>query len=851
MDAYGRGQMAEPMDSSFPPGGMDQYGRGGSWQQQPDMYFGPPDGSASPAGYSQDANASVAGGNNPNMSYQRYTEKPIGPIDPETGIAPRRLTDCVCAVLFVLYVFGMILLVIVVKNKTIDGHRYSDVRRLTHGMDYTARLCGVDEGVEDKPFVFWCRSNPVEWWAPSALDLWNPACVKECPHVNGSHSPVACLYPEQKYFCSSEPGAKCKIPGGQFGNVVNFHVQSQQSIVYTNPYNTLPVGGRYCLPVNITLRQDILRGPLNAGVRAFGSFQDCWGVLFFSVVLTVIFSYFYLLAMEECAKFLVYGFLGTALAAFGISGTFLLVTALPFPQVRDLNPLFASHTELEAMVMTCGMGFLLVTTSCAFSGTITHVAQYWGQIRELMRASTECFTAMRSMLIPPLLEALWKFFMAWILMANFLSLVSVGWYDDHRTEIDGQRFKGLNARFYFDWSLTPWILFYIYGAVWIMELCTAFGQFLVAFSVISWYFMKKEGSNKTGVPPLPPLHGTMDGLVYHFGSLCLGAAIVPWVRPIRVFNWVLDESFPSAKAECCGPLHFLTGLCQCIGSTFGACSDTCRRHLTPGCCQRKGCAYKYTKNVYSDIIIRSQHFLPGAERSSIIIKNHKSCQKYMMALTIITVIGVITVGSISAIMTYIIILRTPSLSSPTSSSFIPSPIAVSLFAFWLSGTVSYGFTSLFDHTADTLLYCYAWNKKFNKETVEMFIPETIGNLVGHIIEGSDAYQYFGNARPEMYLASWMPRTYKETVQTRQNQRKQKQQQTGQPMQSQQGPPQMSSARIQPDASYAGAPDDPGGQYVNMGYASPGEQEPEGSYYFGNQMYSGGGYDSSGRYVGSG
>uniref|UniRef100_A0A7S1SBE7 Uncharacterized protein n=1 Tax=Alexandrium catenella TaxID=2925 RepID=A0A7S1SBE7_ALECA len=825
---------------------MDQYGRGPDWQQ-PDMYFGS-DGGAAPGGYPQDPDPSMAGNS---TAYQRYTEKPgPGPIDPETGIAPRRLTDCVCAVIFVLYVLGMIILIIVVKNKTVNGYRYSDVRRLTRGMDYQARLCGVDEGVEDKPYLFWCRNNPAEWAAPSSLDLWNPSCVKECPNINGSHSPVACLYPEQKYICSSEDGAKCKIPGGQFGNVINFHVQSQQSIVYTNPYNTWPVGGRYCMPVNKTLRETILTGPLNAGVRAFGSFQDCWGVLFLSVMFTVAFSYFYVIMMNECAKFLVYGFLGTALTAFGVSGTFLLVTALPFPEVRNLNPLFNTHTELEAMVMTLGMGTFLVTTTCAISGTITHVAQYWGVIRELMKASTECFMAMRSMLVPPLLEALWKFFLAWILMSNFLSLVSVGWYDDHRTEIDGQRFKGLNARFYFDWSLYPWIIFYIYGAVWIMELCTAFGQFLVAFSVISWYFMKKEGSAKTGVPPLPPLHGTMDGIVYHFGSLCLGAAIVPWVRPIRIFNWILDESFPSAKAECCGPLAFLTGLCQCLGKSFGACSDTCRSHLTPTCCQRKGLAYKYTKNVYSDIIIRSQHFLPGSDRSSIIINNAKSCQKYMMCLTIITVIGVITVGSLSAVMTYIVILRTPSLSHPTSSTFITSPMAVSLFAFWLSGTITYGFTMLFDHTADTLLYCYAWNKKFNKDTVDFFVPESIGNLVAHLIEASDAYQYFGSARPEMYLASWMPKTYRETVNNRNSQRKQNKQQAQQSMQSQQMSAQMSSQRMQ-DPSFTGNPDDPGGQYVNMGYATPDQQEPEGGYYFGNPMYSGGGYDSSGRYVGAG
>merc|ERR1719215_766687 len=118
-------------------------------------------------------------------SYQRYMEKGVGGIDPETGIAPRRLTDCVCIVIFVCYCIAMLVLILVVKSKSIEGRQYSDVRRLTHGMDYQARLCGVDKDVADKQFLFWCRSNPQQWYdQPGSLDLWNPTCVKECPDSN-------------------------------------------------------------------------------------------------------------------------------------------------------------------------------------------------------------------------------------------------------------------------------------------------------------------------------------------------------------------------------------------------------------------------------------------------------------------------------------------------------------------------------------------------------------------------------------------------------------------------------------------------------------------------------------------
>jgi len=298
---------------------------------------------------------------------------------------------------------------------------------------------------------------------------------------------------------------------------------------------------------------------------------------------------------------------------------------------------------------------------------------------------------------------------------------------------------------------------YLYGAVWIMELCNAFGQFLVSFSVISWYFMKKEGNQKTAVPPLPPLHGTADALVYHLGSLCLGAAIIPWVRPMRVLNWMLHESVPSEKAECCGPFACLTGCCKRVGRNCGSLIQASLRECMPHWLGPKGVAYKYTKNAYIDIIIRSQHFLPAAERTFMIINTHKSCQKYMMSCMIITVIGVVSVGSACAGLTYVAILLTPSLSDPESETFLVAPTAVCGFAFCLCASIAYGFMMLFDHTADTLLYCYAWNKQFNKATVEEFMPESLRDLVGHIIDKEDGYQYFGNAKPEMYLSTWRNR----------------------------------------------------------------------------------------------
>jgi len=558
--------------------------------------------------------------------------------------------------------------------------------------------------------------------------------------------------------------------------------------------------------------------------------------------------------MNECARLLVYGFLGVAYVIFAGAGLwFVSAVILLLPAVRDtlhfegykrLNHFYKMDDEFTATVISVVLGLVLLFVSSAVCGTITHVAHTWGQVRELIRASAECFTSMRSMLVPPAMEALWKFLMAWLLTSNFLILVSSGRFNELRIEINGQLFKGLSTEYHFDWALLPWVLGYLYGAVWIMELCNAFGQFLVSFSVISWYFMKKEGNQKTGVPPLPPLHGTADALVYHMGSLCLGAAIIPWIRPLRILNWMLHESVPSEKAECCGPFEFLTGCCRRVGRTCGSLTQSCHRHCMPHWLGPKGLAYKYTKNAYIDIIIRSQHFLPAAERTFMIINNHKSCQKYMMSCMIITIVGVVSVGSTCAGLTYVAILLTSSLSDPESETYLVAPAAVCGFAFCLCASIAYGFMMLFDHTADTLLYCYAWNKKFNKATVDQFMPESLRDLVGHIIDKEDGYQYFGNAKPEMYLSTWMPKKHAEHK-TRNANRDNRQQ----PRQSQQ-----QHLNQQTEALYhgqgpmfVGGAYETAGHYMGTGYAPDQHSEP----FNGGALYAGAAYEPSGRYAEAG
>jgi len=697
-------------------------------------------------------------------SYQRFTETGPGGarafgIDPENGISPRRLTDCVCVVIFGIYLIGMILLLVVTKNRMVGDRPYGDPARLNHGFDSAGRLCGVDADVEDKKFLFWCRDEPEKTGVPDGLNLNNPSCVASCPSETSKN--IACLFMGQT--------VQQTIPGGQFGNVQTFHAQSQQSIMDTAPYDTEPFGGFYCMPKNETLKAFVqdgdgtFEGPLNWRVRLvhkIGVFENAWGVLFLSSLLAVALGYVYvLLIIKDLAKPVVWGTIGICYVVCLLASLFFFYGAfyevpflsdhLPFAWYKEANPIYTRATGMTATIASVVLATIFLFSSCSLLCLTTHLGGV--ELWDLVELTGEVITAMKVMLIPPAIEALWKYILMWILCYNSRILFTVGWVDDHRIVINGEAYKGLSARFHYDWWMAPWIVLYFYGAVWILELCNAFGQFLTSFAVISWYFMKKEGDRKTGVPPLPTCHATFDGLVYHAGSICLGAAIVPWTRVIRMVDWMVKENIPEEPQDD----QHENCVVRCVRTTLES-LDKCASKLKCWCNSEDGCSYWYTKDAYCDIIIRSQHFLQASEHSFSTFKTHEGCDKNHGRCRPVAVIGVMTIGAVCAFFTHVMIMTGSWYNDPTSSSFIDDPLAVDVLAFILCGNIAYGFMMLCDHTADTLLYCYAHNRKFNRKSVEKFIPDLLRQVVGDDDDARRDYKLYGAAPKSMYLSSWLP-----------------------------------------------------------------------------------------------
>mmetsp|Transcript_87860 Transcript_87860/g.246731 ORF Transcript_87860/g.246731 Transcript_87860/m.246731 type:complete len:830 (-) Transcript_87860:243-2732(-) len=701
---------------------------------------------------------------NPDQSYQRWTEdttktapEAIETIDPDTGVAPRRLTDCVCLPIMVLYILGMIAI-------AAFASREADVLRLTRGYDYFGRLCGVDETVEDKPYLFWCRADPSETsMVPSALNLNDATCVSHCPMSGGA--PVQCLMAAQ---ARGEPKSS-----NAFGTVESYFVHVQQSIVDTKPYDTRLFSGRYCMPDDVTLKASVLHGPANMFIRAvkgFGSLKNSWGVMFLVVVVSVLLAYAYIFTFKYIGKYVLYGFLWATILILVVIALYFVVAAIYFiPNATDTlnfeifsmqsyidnNPFFQRNVPLEAAIYSILAGVFCLCGVVAFSGMLAHVESTWEKVADLIKVAYQCVFSMKEILIPPLFEVLFKFFTTWLLVHNLTYMLSVGYVDSRRIVVNDLKIQGASKKYFYNWWWLPWIVIYAFGGILLLEVFTAAGQFVVAHAVISWYYVEKKkddnGDTSKDPPTRPALTAITKMLTFHFGSIFLGASIIPWFRMLRMTDFVLlgnlfgpdDEcSAPCSVCSCC--CKACTCCCRAISNIFKPCGKLLEFDMTR----------RMIKHAYNDVIIRSNHFLPGTKRVVAVQNSDGAAKSYTGETRIITFVGVTSIGIVCAGIAYNIFTSFSAFTDPHNSSYIQEPMACAVLAFCLCANCAYSVVHLIETACDVLLYVYAFSKKHKKGAVEKFIPDDLRLVVGNADTHTDAYPFYGKAAGNMYLSSW-------------------------------------------------------------------------------------------------
>jgi hypothetical protein len=175
------------------------------------------------------------------------------------------------------------------------------------------------------------------------------------------------------------------------------------------------------------------------------------------------------------------------------------------------------------------------------------------------------------------------------------------------------------------------------------------------------------------------------------------------------------------------------------------------------------------KDGLTDVAIRANDFMPGCEKASMLLDHSNKIVRSFyrnLSSTTLCILGVGVTSSVSAFVVFCIVSLEPSdpdkfgyiagYSNPTSSFYIANPLLVVALSWILSAYIAYGFMATWSHTADALLFCYMWNRKYARKTVDRFIPETVRCIVGFDYQDNDRYPYYGRADGRMYLQTWLP-----------------------------------------------------------------------------------------------
>lgn len=604
-------------------------------------------------------------------------EEDLNEDEKEAGHLPHHCTDVLCLLIFA---SALSLLGFILHYAFVNG----DIRRLYHGLDFYGDLCGVDENVLDKPYLYWCGvaeespssiittgTGSAPLFKPTAeLDLLHPICVSACPIGNQTF-----------HSCYQDRTAIKGVPDPITGTF-------KEDITYTfalvQDYESFHFAAGYCFPRDeILVRQ--VRKVLDKSLwtklmQKVPEISHAWMALVMAAVLAIILGFLYLYILDVMAGPLVYGCLIIATLGPGIIGGTLV---------------YASHNGGLERVQTTGsngwdLAFGIVLLIFAF--LVAMVAICCRRSIQLavgsVEAACDCMFDMPTILFEPCLNLFLKVSVLVLMGVGFAWLLSVGEVERH--DITQYIPGGISRSFTYDENQTYFIIYYVFALFWALELCTATAQFVLAYSTQLWFF-REYTNGKKNVPSMPLTRGYAIALKYHLGTLAFGSFLIATLRLVRM---VLSFIANQGKAEGNGIVRVAAGCCSCCVMCF----ERFIRFVN--------------KNAYMCVAVNSESFCEAAVTAFRVIANevagiailNGACWIFQMA-------GMAAIASAGVLLTWTLIGTMDIFVNPASDHFVEDPVLVCGVAAIICIAIASSFMTVFDTVADTMLFCWAIDRQ--------------------------------------------------------------------------------------------------------------------------------------------
>lgn len=579
----------------------------------------------------------------------------------------RHCTDLPCHIVFIAFCVGMVMLF---------GHglESGNIKRLSHGINYENKICGVDPEVAENPYLFYCLMPGSE----TALSLEFPICVSEC-------------------FASNQSNIQCPS------------IDSAAGPVAVPTYTSELYAGKICLPSSPFLRGQVLGNSTLTDsyqrmVNAVDSIERGWFLILITFALSTLAGFIFLFMLRECAKPIVYlCILIVLVASLGFGGYFVYRAqdALNEPDTAHESDALADNRELQLYLgiglLVFGVLFFFVACCCCKKAIEVAIA--------VVEEACNVLFEMPSLLLQPLMEVVIKGVVTIFLLYGLLLLVSCGESVPQDLMVGTYKVKGIYRKFEFSDEQKYMMAYWVFGIMWIQELIVAFGLFVISYSTVLWYYTPKDPQTHFKDVPattFPMLQGIKYGIMYHLGSLALGAFIIAVCRFVQM---ILSYLAKQAKEEGNKVFEMIAKCLICIIECF------------------KRTMEFLNKNAYMDIAVNSNNFCAAAWNAFTTIVTNGGRYAFLNgACEVIKYMGIFLI-SLAGIAVAYFGSSYGAYDEPSSEYFLESPYAVVLVCAIIALMVAASFMLVFDQVADTLLYCFI--DSTNKNSVQVYCPDSL------------------------------------------------------------------------------------------------------------------------------
>jgi len=291
--------------------------------------------------------------------------------------------------------------------------------------------------------------------------------------------------------------------------------------------------------------------------------------------------------------------------------------------------------------------------SCCFCICRSGMSDATGSIKD----ACICFFDLWWLKLQPLVESITKIAVLVAGLYGLTWLITAGEVDKTMITLNKAKVKGLSRTFEYEPIVPVFIVIYVLGLIWLLEVCTVFGQFITSFSAVMWV-RKSAGNWPPGIMAL--CKAFRAAAIYHFGSIALGSALIAICRPFYV---ILK------------------------------------------CCRSRSMA-RITPQAYIAIVVNPQNFLKAKETYYEVSKDEQTVQELGAICFVFTVCGVMGIAGICSYMCFLMATNFDCFVNPLSDWVVADPEAVSLATLVLTGIIAHAFMGVFDQTALAVQYTH-------------------------------------------------------------------------------------------------------------------------------------------------